>query len=196
MSDLCTLQELKDALPVSGSTDDTKLQALITRASRLIERHFARKFYAPAAGADANPITEYLDGMATPDVWISRTPADSVASVHDSTDQVWDATTLIAATDYIVDLERGIIRLKGGSVFFPGFRNVRVIYNQTTTVPDDAKLLAIEICSRAWKGKDMIHLRSLSAGDGSATERLVGHFVTEVARDFSHLYRPGRVVRS
>ena len=193
MADLCTLAEVKAFIPISGTTDDAALQAVITRSSAQIERHFSRKFYVSGAGADTNPITEIVNGAGTPYVRASRIPLTALTSVHESTDQTWDATTLIAASDYVVDLERGIVRLKGG-VFGSGFRNVRLIYSQTTTVPDDVKDLAVEIVARIWKSKDMIHLRSSGMGEGSANDRIVGRITSEICRDFGHLYRYGAVL--
>lgn len=39
-------------------------------------------------------------------------PVTSITSVHNSTDQVWDSSTLVASTDYVVDTETGLLHFK------------------------------------------------------------------------------------
>lgn len=58
MTDYITLTEVKAYLSISGSGDDALLAALIGRASRLIEDHTGRWFYADAQ-------TRYYDAVGS-----------------------------------------------------------------------------------------------------------------------------------
>jgi len=44
----CTLAELKSVMRINDTVDDTMLEARITEASRVIDQHCDRRFYADA----------------------------------------------------------------------------------------------------------------------------------------------------
>ncbi|MGA1076569.1 MAG: phage head-tail connector protein, partial [Ilumatobacteraceae bacterium] len=45
----CTLADLKTILRIADNVDDTMLEARITEASRVIDQHCDRRFYADTA---------------------------------------------------------------------------------------------------------------------------------------------------
>lgn len=66
----CTLAELKSVMRIVDNVDDTMLEARITEASRVIDQHCDRRFYADANAtarlyAPMTPETVFVDDIST-----------------------------------------------------------------------------------------------------------------------------------
>lgn len=120
---ICTLEEIKREIGVPDSNDDTQLTEWLEGLQGRFEDFLDRPLLRTA------DITELHDGGER-FLYLRRFPVESIASVHVDADQEWDAASLLAATDYRIDLPRGKLGygVLGEQVWEPGVANVRVIY--------------------------------------------------------------------
>ena len=126
-SRLITLDDAKAHLGVTAATDDAVIGNLIDAAQEAMRRHCGRRLLSES-------VAEILDGNGKRNLWLAE-PAESVTSVHESSSQTWDATTLVDATDYTVD---GCQLDHYDEVWLVGRRNVRVVYLAGfATTPED-----------------------------------------------------------
>jgi hypothetical protein len=100
---LATFADAK-ALFTYDDTEQTAVEKLINFASSKIEVYTRRQLAA-------RNTTFYLDGTGTDTLLVPEYPVNSVASLYVDTERAYGATTLIAATDYYIDAERGTIQL-------------------------------------------------------------------------------------
>lgn len=126
----------------------------------MAERIAARKFAARA-------LTKDLDGSGRDSLILPVFPINSVTRVSVDSNGLFPASCDLAATDYVIYSEQGIIRLRS-DCFDEGVQNVRVIWNGGfTPIPEDLQLAAIECVS--WNRKRLtgsnIGVRSIMSGD-------------------------------
>jgi len=152
----CTLAELKSALRITDSTDDTLLESAIESASRRIDGYTGRFFYQTASTAvPMYPYDEYL--LVFPNDVATSTITIKIDSQGNGT----YATTLTQGTDYVLQPRNVPIysrpyesaRMVGGATFplftLPSFETVQV----TTvwgwaSIPDDINQACILLAMR------------------------------------------------
>ena len=152
----CTLAELKSALRITDSTDDTLLESAIESASRRIDGYTGRFFYQTASTAvPMYPYDEYL--LVFPNDVATTTITIKIDSQANGT----YATTLTQGTDYVLQPRNVPIysrpyesaRMVGGATFplftLPSFETVQV----TTvwgwaSIPDDVNQACILLSMR------------------------------------------------
>jgi hypothetical protein len=152
----CTLAELKSALRITDSTDDTLLESAIESASRRIDGYTGRFFYQTASTAvPMYPYDEYL--LVFPNDVATTTITIKIDSEANGT----YATTLTQGTDYVLQPRNVPIysrpyesaRMVGGATFplftLPSFETVQV----TTvwgwaSIPDDVNQACILLAMR------------------------------------------------
>lgn len=130
-SDLTTLERMKEYLQIasSNSTWNAVLSTLITQCSRLINKYCQRTFISTGT------LTEYYDGNRQRELILRQLPIIAVTSVHDDHARSFPASTLVAATDYYVDLARGMIKFD--VTLSKGRGNLKVVYTAGyTTIAD------------------------------------------------------------
>ena len=188
---LTTLANLKEYGEISGTAQDALLTNLIARVSRLIEARIDEKIVSTI-------YQEILDAPHHEVLQLRHAPLDppvkaTVTAVYVSRDQTWDASTLVAAADYLVDpIDAEIFRK--GTVWRRGFQNVRVDYTAGySSIPLDIEQLAIEITLRTYKSRKNIEVSSQSLKDGSITKFMAGRFGKEIRAELAP-YRRTRVV--
>lgn len=161
MAELTTLAALKEQIIVTGTGSDTFLTNLIARASAFIKTVTRRCL-------NATSLTEYHDGAGHDTIRLRDWPVVSVASIHESADQVWDGTTLVASTDYIVDSRLGRIIKKSGVRFDRHPLSVRAVYTAGyATIPADLEMACLELCVAKWRRRSNEGVQSKQLGDGS-----------------------------
>lgn len=121
---IVTLAEMKAELGLTDTTDDAVLTRWMNGLQDRFDSHLERTLLRAA------DVEEIHDGHGT---WLftKNFPVESVASVHISPDQTWDSSTLIDATQYVVNKPRGRLQLigTGFGAFWPeGQQNIRVVY--------------------------------------------------------------------
>lgn len=94
----CTLAEIKAALRITDSTDDTLLEKAVESASRRIDGYCGRHFFKTASTAvPMYPYNEYL-------LVFGRDVANTSVTIKiDSTGDGTYATTLTQGTDYVLE---------------------------------------------------------------------------------------------
>ncbi len=134
---LDTLANVKTALGVTGTGDDTLLTQLQADADSFVETFCGRTF---AAG----PFTEYHPGGARV-VFLTNYPVAAVSSVRVDPNRDFAAETEVPADDYVVHTSRGVVECRHGPfvpmVFEWAVRTdqfpeaVRVTYTAAGVVP-------------------------------------------------------------
>lgn len=155
---LTSVSNVKSYLSINESTDDTILTTLVSQAEKIILDYLGKNI-------ESATYTEYHDGDGTDEVHLKQYPIISVTSLYDDVERVFNSTTLIAATNYIIYEDEGIIRLfNDESSFAVGKRNIKVAYTAGyASVPGDITLAA---------NKLIAHLFHRRGADGHTQETL------------------------
>lgn len=137
---LATLQDLKDFLKMTETTDDDKLYDLLRDADAEVLERCGRNF-------EQATVTEYHDGECSNRILLDEYPVASVTSVHDDVDRVYGADALIDAADYVCRIKTGELIYENGC-FADGINNVKVVYVAGyATVPRDIKLACVKLAA-------------------------------------------------
>lgn len=180
MPDLTTLAALKEQLQMTGTGNDAFLTNLVARASAFIKTVTRRCL-------NQTTLTEYHDGTGDDRIRLRDWPVGTVTSVHESMDQAWDASTLVAASDYIVDARLGRIIRKAGVVFQRYPQSVRVIYQAGyATIPSDIEMACLELCVSKWRRRSNEGVQSKNLPDGS----IVLFSASDINADLRRLLAP------
>jgi hypothetical protein len=160
---------------LSGTSEDTLLGTLIDRTGAL----FARYCAFPAATDGGVPTieqatyTRYLNSPGGNTLQLDVRPVLSVSSLHDSIDRTYASADLVAASDYDLYGEDGIVVLKTTadySQFSTAYRAIKVVYSAGyATVPEDIKHAACLQVKWFYEGRDIVGLRNISQTGGNAT---------------------------
>lgn len=139
MANLITVAQFKTYSSITATTWDTFLTDAVAEASKAVQK-YCRKDFARAAYTE-----QYTTKSQQRTLQLRQYPVNSVTTIHDDPVRTFGADTLIAAADYYVDKEPGIIRFDLS--LSRGNGNVKVVYNagyDATSdfgdVPDDVKL--------------------------------------------------------
>lgn len=159
MANLVTLERVKTYLEIANTetAQDVLLQDLIMRigtwAERYCDRSFAKATY-----------TEQRDGDGTATLLVRQWPLLSVTSLYDDPIRVFGAATQIAAADFALYSNQGMIRLDG-LVFSAGIQNVKITYEAGyADIPEDLQQALIELVADRFRNKENQGIRSLAIG--------------------------------
>lgn len=162
MASLATLASLKEHAQINVTTWDAMLTTLLTRVSAAIRRHVRGRTFESAN------YTEYYNG-GSDKIALRYLPVTAITSVHeDSARTTWDASTLIASTDYTFDANSGLLLF---DYTVPrGNRNVRVVYTAgDAAVPDEVALACVIWAAHVWARSKSHGMTSESGGNVSAS---------------------------
>ena len=140
-----SLPELKAYLGIEDDAQNVKLQLILDA----IEEWLADEFELYGLKLLSEDVTELRDGQNLDHIFTKFRPINSVATIHVSNQQVFDATTLVDVDDFRVIGEQGLIRAAREFTRFPfgeddfptrftafqtglfpmGVQNVQVVYN-------------------------------------------------------------------
>ena len=133
---ILTAAQARDYLPqLTGTAEDTLLTTLIARCSVQIARYLGY----PAATAGSAPsveqatYTQHLDSPGGLTIKLPIGPLVSVTSVHDDPERRYESDSLVAASDYDLDLFNGLIVLKDSAAHglwsdSAPYRAIKVVY--------------------------------------------------------------------
>lgn len=165
---LCSIDDVKTYLGLTGTDHDTRLTALVEAASEAIESFCRRQF-------TQTQHTEYHDGMGSGVLLLDHHPAQSVTSVKVDANRAFASAEAIDSDDYVVYGDEGMIQLVAGT-FAAGVRNVQVVYTAGySAIPDDVAQACVQLVA-AW-----FH-RGRQGADGIDTERLGDYSASYAAR--------------
>ena len=164
MSDtpLTTVTAVQEYLGLAAGTDGELLTTMIARASAAICSYCGCEF----AAADYD---EYYDGDGTDSVVLQQRPVIEMTTLsEDGSD--------IAAEDYVVYAQTGIVRLKSGS-FGRGAGTIRAQYwAGYETIPGDVEQAAIEWTAALYQSRE-------TGGRTATTERVGDYAVTHATTE-------------
>lgn len=132
--DLTTLATVKEVIGIGDTSQDTKLDRLITAASRRIMSFCDRRFVEET-------YTEVQHGRRSNSLLLRHFPATSVTSLHIDNEGTFGAETLVDATEYTL-LDSSLLVMRSGRRFHVGVANVQVVYTAGylfTDLPEDLK---------------------------------------------------------
>ena len=159
---LCTASEVRAIMPqLTGTSQDSILDTMITRA----DTQMARWCLFPAATPGGVPTmedttyTRYFDGNGEGGVTLRLgiPPLVSVTTIHDDPDtRTYGAASLVAASDYDLDLELGQAILTStsthGAWSSRSYRSIKAVYVAGwVTVPEELKGLCAELVAHWWR---------------------------------------------
>lgn len=139
---LTTLARLKSLIGLKDddATNNVALAETIERVSAELSRKCGRRFEYEAE------ITEYHDGDGiSRQLYTRRLPIVAVTTLHDDPNRVYGTGDLIAAADYVIDKESGLITLDGFA-FATGLQNIKLVYGAGyQVIPQDLEEAALAI---------------------------------------------------
>ena len=160
MSNFASLQNVKDFLGITASTDDDLITALLGRTTRMMQMYVGRDLI------QATYTDEKYDGNGIDqDLNLRQYPIISVSSVYDDPDRVFGADSLLTEDNgsndgqYIIYQKgeidnQGIIRRVDGA-WIKGKQNIKVTYTAGyATVPEDLVQAQIDFTSFLYKNRD------------------------------------------
>lgn len=162
-----TVQEVKDFLGETNTDHDTLFQSLINRVEAMVEADKLQK------NIGSSTFTAYFDGDGSNKVLLEEYPIISVTSVHDDTDRVFGADTLIDSDDIVVYPDEGMLVYDGGT-FTIGNSNIKVVYQAGhDPVPDDLKhALILYVAAEFLIAKTEINvIRPMGEGSGEVEDK-------------------------
>lgn len=161
------LTDIKAFLKITGSGQDTNLGTAVDHARGLLDAYLNRTIATAT-------YTEYYDGDGSDRVVLNHRPVTSVTSLHDDPDRGYGSTYLIAATDYILYADQGIIVLDDDT-FAKGKQNIKCVFAAGWTKgsePEEIQNVLIEMSGKIFEdskqGDGDFNLVS-KAGDGGST---------------------------
>lgn len=157
----CTLNELKSALRITDSLDDTLLENAIEAASRRIDNECSRRFYKDQSATARVYTSDRHDMLFVDDV---SSTTGLVVKIDDDGDGTFE-TTLTLNVDYQIEplnnLAQGkpVLLLRALDTLFPIASNKRALVEVTATwgwpsVPDAICEATVLLASRQFKRLD------------------------------------------
>lgn len=131
---LVTLDELKNFLGITTTTDDHSLFELLKTAIKSVEDICGRQF-------ETDDFVEYYDGNGTRFLRLNNYPLLTVDKVYQDLDRVFGEDTLIDSLYIIPDNKSGII-YNDSLPFYKGQKTIKVEYTggyTISTIPSDLK---------------------------------------------------------
>jgi hypothetical protein len=162
---LTTLASVKAFKNIAGTQHDGELARLILAVDTFVAL-YCRRVFEEGVG-----IVEYHSARAGQTrLLLDRPPLTSIASIYDDPERAYGASTLVAATDYVIaDAGIGLVVFDGVSLQ-AGIRNMKVTYTGGyATIPLDLAQAAIELVWLAREKGDLSLLgqRAKSIADGN-----------------------------
>lgn len=219
LTTLTNLKEALE-IGASSTASDNYLERIINRASSWIETKVNRKLKARRYnggtsnhGTTVVPDEDYIyfsgyheskggdtliDENGFGIFYLPQWPvqANSVltfvlATLDDREDQTWDTTDLVENTDYIVDRQRGILRLLNGR-FTPGMTNYRItmaagyqVGSNQPFVPEDLELACIELCKRMYRESSNVQSESIGTWSRTFNTAAKDPFMEDTIQQYS-----------
>jgi hypothetical protein len=181
---LISKSDIKSALNITDTTHDTWLDTQIAREQKEAEKYCHYAF-------NRATYTEYHDGDGSSIIMLKNLPIESITSIHDDPDRVYDSEHLIDSTDYVLYSGSGKVQLDG-LITTIGLNNIKVIYVAgygagagQTTPPEDIKKALILLVIASFK--EMLAANESLEGEG---DRAKPYFLRRQAYDIlSHYVR-------
>jgi hypothetical protein len=190
--DLTTKATLKAWIdpPITGTTQDTALDGLISRASAVILEELPDLIPdAPAA------VTEKRNGIGNQMMLLRKYPATSVTSVTIGTTVV--PASVGGSSGWVFDDHTGVLHLIG-YVFASGVQNVAIVYEAGMAAASDRRLKSLEhaclvTCASWWKRRARVDVEVSGVNGVSFTNYSAKDLPSEAWTIIDSLLRKGMV---
>ena len=173
---LITASEARgDLRGLTGTAEDATINTLITRVDGLFASYCGYMAKDGTSGATMEDVTytEYLDGPTrSREIRLSVYPVVSVTSIHDDADLGYNSDDLVAASDYTLYGNEGLVILNENAshAWTKGRRNIKVVYVAGwATIPDALKHAACLQTAHLYQHRDTIGKTDLRVSTASAT---------------------------
>jgi hypothetical protein len=171
---IATAANVRDYIrALTGTGEDTLLDSLILRFDRIGSSYCGFPTASNLSTFENNTYTHYFDGDGSDRLQLRVVPANTITSVHVDVDRKYDSDSLVAASDYELFTDEGLLLLKTESdqgSFSTGYRSVKVVYTAGFTTIPDAIVHACGIQVNHWyMNRDTIGKSNISQG-GSTIE--------------------------
>jgi hypothetical protein len=168
---IATIEEIRASMGITDTQDDAQLTILAEGLQARFDAACGRGFLYTQG------VEQFFDGDVR-HLYLARFPLDTVASIHVSTEQVWDADSLLTADSYRINKARGkILYGWNGLWHWPsGAGNIRVVYTGGVVKADGSfapgvneelallrRALFMQL-SYEWRNKETLGLSQVSAG--------------------------------
>lgn len=164
LTQLATLKAYLDP-PPNGTTSDTTLSALITRASNTITQLLDRP------NLISRSITETRDGYGGQVLQLKVYPATAVSSVTIGTTVV--PLSVNQTNGWVFDKDASQVKLLGSYYFTPGFQNITLIYTAGYSITGQEVFMleqaCLAMCALWWKRRAHIDQASMAMSAGGGT---------------------------
>lgn len=174
---LTTLAKLKTFLGISGTTNDTLLEACVDRTTALFEAVTRRKIMARDYTYDSDDAAydqenAVLDGNDTDRLILPQYPVVSVTTVRINEIAI-DERASVQNTGWVADKRIGVLYAVG-HLFLRGIKNIELAYNAGyAAAPEDLENACIEQAACLFKktapGGNLLGVQSKSLPDGSVS---------------------------
>lgn len=174
-----TLTEVKTQLGISDSSEDSKLEFLITAATDLVEKYCGRSFN------ETTHTEELYDGEDSNTLFLKNYPVS---------DEVADAPVILVDDEAVdvedVNYQKGILEL--ASIVNAGLSNIKATYKggyATDDIPFDLKQAIILIVARARNAAKNSGVVSESVGDYSVAYQSAAAAMTKDVKEILVNYK-------
>jgi hypothetical protein len=165
---LTTKEAVKSYLKVEATVtaDDVFFDARIAAFTAWAQKRTACSL------VQTDGITRIYDGTHDTDgfgvLYLKDRPVRAIVTVHESIDQVFDASTLVPATDLVLDGETGRLIRKYGVPWFRAMQSIQVVFDAGfVAIPADLAEVAIRAVSARWLRRREEGISQRSMGDES-----------------------------
>ncbi len=179
---LVTLTTFKSHLgvPVSDSSQDTRLELFINAASTRIEKYCDRLL------KNGGALTEYYSGRKSNILMTNQFPIISISSLHIDSARVFDSNTLIDSSNYFIDDSQNTILY---NTYFPqGFRNIKLVYQAGfNTVPSDLELACLWVAEWYYMHRQRGDMGRSSISKGDESQSIISEMpmmIKEILNDY------------
>ena len=160
---------------LTGTGEDANLTLLIDR----LEMVFAWYLGFQPSTAGGNPglsettYTLYLDGPGGQELYLPYLPVLSIGSIHDDPDREYGSADLVAASDYELFGDTGLVILKNAAThgqWSTSSRAIKAVFNAGySTVPSAIVHAGGIQIAHLWAGRNSVGKSNLSQGGASLT---------------------------
>lgn len=166
-TELCTRADIKTMLGLSTSNQDALLDIIKASVEQYIKTYCGRDFLVAS-------YTEYYDGDGMNVLRTNQRPIISITSIHSDASRLFEAASLIPASDIIGDaksLRLGFVELLTYQ-FIKGLKSTKIVYSAGySVIPTDISMAAKLIVCKQYKviDKKMFAEKSQGVGDMTIT---------------------------
>lgn len=165
---LISLDNLKEYLQITASTEDALLAAIINGISQRVHDYCQRNLLS-------KQYTQYYSGRGTSSFMLAMAPVTAVSKIYEDSLRAFGASSEVAVADRIVEPCGRVTAYNNRTLWNRGTYNIKVVYTagyaSAAALPASIALAVKEFCAAAYyKAKNKrFDVQSESLGDKNIT---------------------------